>query len=413
MAEPMVPSYPCELFLRRIFGRETSPLLYNIKMGLILVFLLTVSFSFGFSDKERDTLLRLIQGLYQDKVYNVAKKKCLEYLQKAPSDDHYREKIVKILFHTLYKSKDKEGFVKAIYLIEGEKLKEDTAKEIFSLGMNLFKDEPEKQAEVVKFYLPYLKGYQREEMYKFLASLYIKGKKWNEILKLPDKRHLNFYKVIALYKLGRYKDLISFTEQMSKFEPEDKDNVLYYRGLGYFSLGDKEKAARIIEAVTFKTPEMVKFLASYYFKKKDYIKAEKYLKILTLEKGYKDYAYYFLGVIEDLNKDYKKALKYYKKAAAYKTDFGKLAKKRITQLKKAGVVPSEKYYSVRIILYSSKNKAEALIKKKNLSDCFVKKYKKFYGVYCGRFESKKDAEKRKKELKNAGFKDAVIDEISE
>ncbi|MDQ7056665.1 MAG: hypothetical protein Q9M89_09540 [Persephonella sp.] len=219
--------------------------------------------------------------------------------------------------------------------------------------------------------------------------------------------------MIALYKLGRYKDLISFTEQMSKFDPEDKDSVLYYRGLAYFSLGDKDRAAQIIESVTFKTPEMVKFLASYYLKKKDYIKAERYLKILTLEKGFKDYAYYFLGVIQDLNKDYKKALRYYKKAAAYRTDFGKLAQKRISQLKKVGVVPPDKYYSVRIILYSTKSKAESLIKGRKLSDCFVRKHKKFYGVYCGKFESKKETVKRREELRKAGFKDAVIDEITE
>ncbi len=380
-------------------------------MRTVIFVLLIFSLSYGLSEKQRESLLKLIQGLYQDRVYNVAQKKCIEYLEKTHLEDPYREKVIKILFHSLYNSHNKEGFVKAINLIKNEKIKEDTAKEIFSLGMNLLKDEPEKQAEIVKFYLPYLKGYKKEEFYRLLASLYIKGKKWNEILKLPEKKYLNLYKAIALYKLKRYKDLINFTEEMRKFEPDDKDKILYYRGLAYFNLGNKDKAAQIIEAITFKTPEMVKFLASYYFKKKDYIKAEKYLKILTLEKDYKDYAYYFLGVIEDLDKDYKKALRYYKKAAAYKTDFGKLAQKRINQLKKAGVVPSERHYSIRIILYSSKNKAEALIKKKNLSDCFVKKYKKFYGVYCGRFESKKDAEKRRKELKKAGFKDAVIDEI--
>ncbi|MDQ7056666.1 MAG: hypothetical protein Q9M89_09545 [Persephonella sp.] len=79
---------------------------------MIIVFLLTVSLSFGFSQKERDTLLRLIQGLYQDRVYNVAEKKCIEYIQKAPLDDPYREKVIKILFHALYNSKDRERVFK-------------------------------------------------------------------------------------------------------------------------------------------------------------------------------------------------------------------------------------------------------------------------------------------------------------
>ncbi len=377
----------------------------------LIIFLLIFSISSAFSEKQRDTLLKVIQGLYQDKVYNITVKKCEEYLEKASPDDPYREKVIKVMFHSLYNSKDKKGFLRYLSYIRGEKISPDTAKEIFALGMKLFEKEPVKKAEVVEFFLPFTRGYEKDQLEKLLATLYVKGKLWDRILKLPDKKQINIYKVIALYKQGRYKDLINFTEKMSKFSPDDKDSVLYYRGLSFFNLGKKEKAVKEIESVTFKTPQMIKFLASYYLKKKDYIKAQRYLKLLTLEKGYKDYAYYYLGVIEDISKDYKKAESYYRKASQFKTGFGTLAKKRLKQLKKAGVLGKEIFYTVRIVLYKTEKEGKNLIKKRGLKDCFVQKYKKYYGVFCGKFKDKERAVLLRNKLRNSDFKDAVIDTI--
>ena len=377
----------------------------------LLTFLLIFSISSAFSEKQRDTLLKVIQGLYQDKVYNITVKKCEEYLEKADPDDPYREKVIKVMFHSLYNSKDKKGFLRYISYIQGEKISPDTAKEIFALGIKLFEKDPVKKAEVIEFFLPFTKGYERDQLEKLLATLYIKGNLWDRILKLPDKKQINIYKVIALYKQGRYKDLINFTEKMSKFLPEDKDSVLYYRGLSFFNLGKKEKAVKEIESITFKTPKMIKFLASYYLKKKDYIKAERYLKLLTLEKGYRDYAFYYLGVIEDISKNYKKAEKYYKKAAQYKTEFGSIAKKRLKQLERAGVLGEEVFYTVRIILYKTEEEGKNLIKKRGLKDCFVARYKKYFGVFCGKYKDKKKAVLLRDKLRKSGFKDAVIDRI--
>ncbi|NPA16299.1 MAG: hypothetical protein GXO05_01005 [Aquificae bacterium] len=380
-------------------------------MRIFAVFLALFLTAYAFSEKERDTLLRVIQGLYQDRVYNIAAKKCEEYLEKASENDPYREKVIKVLFHSLYNAKDKKGFLAALNTVSGYKLSPDIAEEIFTLGMKLFDKEPAGQAEVVRFYIDYTDGYRKKQLYLLLAKLYTEAKLWDRILKLPDYKELNFYKVIALYKMGRYDDLINFTEEMAKFLPEDKDNVMYYRGLAFFKKGDIKKAVSIIESVTFKTPEMVKFLSDYYIKEKNYLKAERYLRILSLENGYKDYAYYYLGVIYDLDKKYKKASQYYKKASQFKTKYGQLARKRLLQLKEAGVIEGEKFYSVRIILYSDKIRAENLIRKKSLTDCFVKKYKKYYAVYCGMFKNRADAQKERKLLKKKGFKDAVIDTI--
>ncbi|WP_457643286.1 SPOR domain-containing protein [Persephonella sp.] len=381
-------------------------------MRYFLLFLLLFSLSYGFSEKERDTLLRIIQGLYADKVYNVTAKKCQEYLEKAPPDDPYREKVLKLMFHSYFNAGDKQGFIGALSLIEGEKISPETAKEVFSLGLKLTEKDPHFRAEIVRFYIPFTKGYEKKKMYILLANTLKEAGLWGDILKLPDIKEINLYKVVALYKLKRYKDLISFTEKMEQFLPEDKDSVLYYRGLAFFNLGNQEKAVALIESITFKTPKMVKFLSDYYLKNKNYIKAEKYLRILSLEKGYKDYAYYYLGVIEDLSKNYSKASLWYRKASVFDTKYGELARKRLSELKKAGVVKNAEFYSVRIILYTDKSKAEKLIKNKNLQGCFVRKYKKFYAVYCGKFASRNEAQKKRKNLIKAGFKDAVIDRIS-
>jgi tetratricopeptide (TPR) repeat protein len=87
-----------------------------------------------------------------------------------------------------------------------------------------------------------------------LAILYSKTKNWQEILNLPDDKEINIFKVIALYNLGKYRELLSFTDQLSRFKAEDKDRILYYRGLSFFKIGEKEKAVKEIEAITFKTP---------------------------------------------------------------------------------------------------------------------------------------------------------------
>jgi len=380
-------------------------------MRVIAFFLILSLTVYAFSEKERDTLLRVIQGLYQDKVYNITAKKCEEYLEKSSEDDPYKEKVIKILFHSLYNAKDKKDFLTALNTISVYKLSSETAKEIFALGRKLFEKEPAGQAEVVRFYMEHLKGYRKKQLYLLLAKLYTEAKLWDRVLKLPSYQELNFYKVIALYKMGRYDDLINFTEEMAKFLPEDKDNVMYYRGLAFFKKNNIKKAVLTIESITFKTPQMIKFLTDYYLKEKNYLKAQRYLEILSREKSYKDYAYYYLGVIYDIEKKHKKAANFYQKASQFKTQYGGLARKRLSQFKEAGVIEGERFYSVRIILYVDKNRAEKLISKKALKGCFVKPYKKYYAVYCGMFKNKADAEKERKLLRRKGFKDAVIDII--
>ena len=374
---------------------------------IFFVFLLITGLSYGFSEKERDTLLRIIQGLYKDGVYYTAAQKGLEYLQKASEDDPYREKIIKLIFSSLYKAGDKKQFLKYIEEIKNQKISPETAEYIYMLGLKLFKNSPEK-TKIIQFYIPFAPEDKQKALYKELAIIYAKAKNWKEIEKLPDIKELRLFKVLAFYKQKKYNEVIEYTQQLGKFPPETKEKVLYYRALSFTKINQPEKAVKELEAITFKTPDMLKFLAGYYLKKKNYIMAERYLKQLTTEEKYKDFAYYYLGVIQDLDKNYKKAAKYYLKAAKYKSKYGKLAQKRLQQFKKAKVLSE---YSVRVAAFSTEDKAKKLLQKLNLKECFVKKYKKYYGVFCGKSISKGELKPLQQKIKSKGIKDSIITQL--
>ncbi|ACO03810.1 MAG TPA: hypothetical protein DEP48_09180 [Persephonella sp.] len=383
-------------------------------MGKILIILLiTVGLSFGLTEQEKDRLLMLIQGLYKDKVYSLAAKKAQEYLDKTDPDDPYREKVFILQLQAYIKEGNKEKVLSMIDRVNSYNFSEETKKRVYATVLSFFEKNPDEKAEVLKRIIRYTEGYERKKLLEKLAAIYYKNKRWAKILELPPEKELNLLKLIALYKMGRYMDVIKETERMEKYLPDQKDDVLYYRALAFFKLGREDKAASYMEAITFKTPEVIKFLSGYYFKRKKYLIAEKYLRLLTLEKGYKDYAFYMLGVIEDQGKRYKKAAEYYKKASEFKTRYGDLARKRILQLKKAGVIDTEgkTYYSVRVILFYSEKRAKKFIKRYGLEECFTKPYKKYIAVYCGMYQTKKEAVKEKKRLMEKGLKDVIIEKI--
>ncbi len=370
----------------------------------VLVFLLIYLSAFGLTDIQKEKLLKVIQGAYRDKIYSIAITKSKEYINQTEPDAPYREDVYKILMYSLYKENKKEEFWKYLKKVEKENIKD--REYFYKLGINLFKDQPDKLEYFYKALNKKLPEDRKNQIEKALAISYVKEKKWEKILSLPKRKSINLYRIIALYKLGRYKDVIKETDKLGNFLPDDKDKVLYFRGLAFYKLGNEKKAVSTIEAITFKTPEMLQFLANYYLKKKKYLYAERYLKILSTDKEFKSYAYYYLGVIEDLQKRYDKAISYYKKASIFKDKYGKLAKERLSVLEKYLPV-----YSIRLILLSTKEKAESFLKKIGLKNCFIKKYKNLYGVYCGKFFSRDKAEKFQKQLKEKGF-DTYIQKLN-
>ncbi|NPA51658.1 MAG: hypothetical protein GXO22_02060 [Aquificae bacterium] len=373
-------------------------------------------FSFAFAKEDLNRLLLLIQGAYNDKVYSIAAQKAEEYLKKAPKDDPKREKVIKILAGSYYFTKNDEKLLQLIRTLDNENISLKEKKEILVLGAKLLKEKGKEQEliQVLEKLLPLTTGKEREKIIESLGKLYYKYKMWDKLIALPDLKSINMLKVLAAYKLGNYYDVLRLTARPENFLPEQKDDALYYRGLAFIKLGKEEMAVKTFEQITFKTPKIIEFLANYYFKKKDFIRAERYYKLLTLEKDYKDYAYYMLGVIQEQYKSYKKAVEYYKKASKFNTKYGKLAKERIIAFKKAGIISKEKFYTVRTITLFSEEKAKRVLKQINLDECFIKDIDKTkFIIYCGLYKTKQEAQEMLQKIKKLGFSDAYITKIEE
>ncbi|HIE58838.1 MAG TPA: tetratricopeptide repeat protein [Persephonella sp.] len=378
------------------------------KVIYMLLFLSFFAFSNEKNDEKLKKLLTIIQGSFNDKVYTITIQKAKEYLKLAPENDKYREKVAKILVYSFVKSKN-YNIEDIISLIEKLKLSKDTKIYIYSVLLKEAKNNKIKKTLLLKLY----SLTKNKKFLIKLASILYKEKNYSEILKLPDIKEINLYKVIAFYKQKKYKELVNFTEKMSKFPPENKDEVLYYRGLALIKIGKKEKGIKTLEAITFKTPKIIKYIANYYLKNGKYIFAEKYLKMLYLEEKEREFALFYLGYVNEKQKDYQKAYEYYKKLLNAKNEkYKKLAMQRIIYLKSLGKLPKEKLYSIRVVLYKNIDKAKRFIKNKKLDECFVYPYKKLIGVYCGIFYDKEVAKVEKEKLKNKlKIKDIVIQRL--
>ena len=378
-----------------------------------IFFSLIIFISFSYAQSSQDELKRLlavIQGTFNDKVYTITIQKAKEYLLKAPENDPYKEKVLKILAYSYAKTNKIDKLLDLIDYIEKIKTSKETKSYIYKLAVAQLPDN-EKKVNLL------LKLYQIENKNDYLiaaSNILYKNKKWEELLNLPDNKKINHIKVYALYKLGEYKKLVKFAEDLNKFTNDKKDFVLYYLGMSHIKLGSKKKAVSVFESLKNKNPEIIKFLASYYFKNKDYEKAEKYFNFLLFNEKEKPYTLFYLGLIQENKKNYKKALSYYKKLLEEKNSkFRVPAIQKILTLKAKKIVPKEEFYSIRIILYKNEETAVKYIKKYKLEQCFVYPFKQFYGVYCGLYLDKKNA-KQDLEIfrKRLKVKDILFTKIS-
>ncbi len=386
-------------------------------MKKIFIILTLIAFSTGvFAEKNNENLNRLlllIQGAYNDGLYTIAAQKAETYLKITPKNDPKRAEIIKLLANSYYYAKEKEKLLELVDRLDSEYIPFEEKKKIMYLAAKLLSEEKDEEnlVKLLEKMMPMVSEKEKKEIAVTLATIYYKNKEWDKLINLPRVRDINLLRIIALYKLGKYKEVIKETALIDNFKVENKDDVLYYRGLAFKKLGKDKEAALSFENITFKTPEIINFLATYYFNTKNYIKAERYFKMLSLEKGYKDYAYYALAIIQEHYKDYKSAVKFYKKAAKFNTKYGKLARKRLEQIKKAGMMPKVAVYTVQIIAYNTPQEAKRFIKKKGLKDCFVQEKNSLYSVFCGKFKTKNEAKELLEKLKSEGFTDAFITKI--
>lgn len=378
-------------------------------LRVLIILLFIFSFSFAGENPELQKLLAIIQGSFNDKVYTITIQKAKEYLQKAPKDDKYREKVLEILAYSYIKSGNLEGLKTLLPNLETENISKDTKINIYKLAYSSFKN-PDDKVDVL------LKLYNETKDSKYLisaADILFENKKWEEITHLPYDKEINHIKAFAYYKLGKYQAFLDYTQDLSKFKNDKKilDNIYYYRGLSYLKLNKKDLAIKEFEKIENKTPDILKFLADYYIKSKKFEKAEEYLKPLI--KYDKAFASFYLGLIYENKKEYQKAYKYYKNLLKEENDYSKLATVKILKLKAKKLVPKEDFYSIRIVLYKKQETAKKFIEKHNLNQCFIYPYKHFYGVYCGLYLDKEQAKEHLKEFrKKTKVKDILVDKIN-
>ena len=380
-----------------------------MKKFLIGIFLLvSISFAQEEPNQQLKMLLAIIQGTFKDKVYTVTIEKAKEYLSKAPKNDKYIDEVVKILAYSYVKTNNKNDFIKFLKYVNTLNLKKNTKIYLYKLAAD-FIDQPQEKS---KYLLELYKLTNNDKYLQILANILYKNKNWQALISLPDNKKINHLKVYALYKLGKYKQVIDYTDKLNKFSKNNLDFVLYYRGLSFLKLGNNKSAALAFEKLEEKDNKIKRFLADFYIKNKDFTNAEKYLKDLAKDPNTESYAFYYLGYIYQQKKNYKKTLEYYKKALSFNDKYSIASLQSILKLKAKNLVPKESYYSIRVVLYKKQRTAEKFIKKHNLSQCFIYPFKHFYGVYCGLFTDKKQAKENLKILKETlKIKDVLVDKI--
>ncbi len=365
------------------------------------------------NDFNRTRLLVLTKGLYEDGFYSLAYHKAKEYLKEYPKDIKNRDALLKIMLYSAIKSKNDELIFDFIDFINKMDISDDFKDRVYATIIKESIKNDEKLKEILEKIIPYVKD--KELKKKFLIALiniYFEEKNYKKIVSFESiPKEVFIYKLISLYKLGMYRELIKETKNIKDYPDEVVEKIYYYKALAYYKLGEIDKSIYYFEKLKEKNPEILKILVSYYLRKNKLNKVKKYLYQLSTYREYQDFSHYLLGYLEDINKNYDKAYQYYYIASKFDTKYGKLAKERIKELKKAKVIKT--YYSVRIALSSSKANAKNFIKKLKLKKCFIRPYKNFYGIYCGKFQSFKSAQNYLELIISKGFSDALIEQIAE
>ena len=364
-------------------------------------------------DFNRTRLLVLTKGLYEDGFYSLAYHKAKKYLNEYPEDIKNRDALLKIMLYSAIKSKNDELIFDFIDYINNIDISDDFKDRVYATIIKESIKNDEKLKEILEKIIPHVKDNELKK--KFLVALiniYFEEGNYKKIVSFENiPREVFLYKLISLYKLGMYRELIKETKNVKGYPDELMEKIYYYKALAYYKLGEMDKSIYYFERLKEKNPEILKILVSYYLRKNKLNKVKKYLYQLSTYREYQDFSHYLLGYLEDINGKYDKAFQYYSIASKYDTKYGRLARDRIKELKKSNILKT--YYSVRIALSSTKGNAERFIKIRKLKKCFIRPYKNFYGIYCGRFKSFKSAQNYLELIISKGFSDAIIEEIAE
>ncbi len=156
-----------------------------MKKILVLLLIFNISFasidqllekaSISAEEKQLRTYFNIAFESYNEGLYDITEKNCLKFLKTAPPTDKNFSKILELLAHTYYRTKNRwtmENYV-AKFLFKYRKfINNDSSKKIFVLINNLFLDKPNKRKyflEKFKYIWEFKKKpfYLPEELKKF------------------------------------------------------------------------------------------------------------------------------------------------------------------------------------------------------------------------------------------------------
>ncbi len=362
--------------------------------------------------KERIKRLLLIKGLYRDGIYPLAYKKAKEYLLKYKNDKRHKEQLITLMLSAAVKAKDDEKVLGLIDFVNKIDVSENYKERLYGTIIKYYAKDNKKLKLALERVVKYIKNKKlKRKFIEALINIYFEEKDYKKLVNMKNfPKDLFILKLISLYKLQKYKELLKESENINRFPKDMRNKIIYYRALAYYKLKQIDKSIQLFEKMEDKNPEILKILISYYLKNKKIDKVKKYLYELSTYPSYIDFSYYLLGYLEDREGKYDRAYQYYTVAARYNTKYGRLAKKRLKQFKRAGILKT--FYSVRIGLSSSYKNAKSYIKKSHKKNCFVRPYKKFYGIYCGKFKSFYRAKEELEKYISIGKEDAIIEKLA-
>jgi len=249
------------------------------------------------------------------------------------------------------------------------------------------------------------------EARKNLGVLYYKLKRYDEALKYLreaardeyyEKKHEAFYYLAKVYRAkGDLKNYVKYLEKAVAYNPNFVQAQLEL-ARAYENLGKYDEAEKIYKGLLingFNEPFIKYKLAEVYYKKGEYKRARELIKELLYK--------------ESLTQEQREKVK----ELLTKVLLAQQSKLIISQMprnfeKKKEIKEEKRYYAVQLGAFSTRERAEKLVKKlknEGLKDLKIIQVNGVYKVVYGKFKTPEEAQKAKEEVKKIGIYGFVVE----
>ncbi len=253
---------------------------------------------------------------YLDKALNLypGDEKFLE-LKTVLRDYAFNNKEYEILLSTLKGRRDETSlYEKIIALLELNRFDEA------EFQLSRFKDKYPESKYLKDIYLAFLSTYLKSSREKAITILTYAIKEKVDIF--PNIYKTYFVRGKLYFDLKQYKDAIADFKEAIKGKFENLSEAYYLLGLSYDKIKDKDNALSIFKILGERFKDTYAclgdyYVGAYYYKKKDWDKALKYYKDITLtckKIDYLDKVHFYLGMIHYNKENYGSAIWNFKRS---------------------------------------------------------------------------------------------------